>query len=95
MAEEAGVTVGAVHYQGSQGWPFPAGIMIGFRAVAESPDIAVDQNELTDARWFTPAEVRTRIADSGAVPPYRHDSIGRALIESWLAESADHAETCQ
>ena len=95
VAEEAGVVVGAVHYQGSQGWPFPAGIMIGFRAVALAPDIAVDQNELTDARWFTPAEVRTRIADSGAVPPYRHDSIGRALIESWLAESADHAETCQ
>lgn len=94
VAEEAGVVVGAVRYQGSQAWPFPAGIMIGFRAVAESADIAVDQNELTDARWFTAAEVRTRIADSAAVPPYRHDSIGRALIESWLAESADRAETC-
>jgi NAD+ diphosphatase len=94
VAEEAGVTVGAVHYQGSQAWPFPAGIMIGFRGVAESADIAVDQAELTDARWFTGAEVRARIADTAAVPPYRHDSIGRALIESWLAESADHAETC-
>jgi NAD+ diphosphatase len=95
VAEEAGVAVGPVRYQGSQAWPFPAGIMIGFRAVAESAAISVDQAELVDARWFTPAEVRARIADPEAVPPYRRDSIGRALIEAWLAESADHAETCR
>jgi NAD+ diphosphatase len=88
VAEEAGVDVGAVHYQGSQAWPFPAGLMIGFRGVANSPDIAVDGAELADARWFTAAEVRARIADPAAVPPYRPDSIGRALIESWLAEAA-------
>jgi len=93
VAEEAGVTVGAVHYQGSQAWPFPAGIMIGFRGVAESADVAVDQTELIDARWFTVAEVQARLADAAAVPPYRHDSIGRALIESWLAESADPPES--
>jgi NAD+ diphosphatase len=51
----------------------------------------VDESELADARWFTAAEVRARIADTTVVPPYRHDSIGRALIEGWLAESADHA----
>jgi len=88
VAEETAVVVGTVRYQGSQAWPFPAGIMIGFRALAESPDIAVDQAELIDARWFTAGEVRARIADSAAVPPYRHDSIGRALIEGWLAEAA-------
>jgi NAD+ diphosphatase len=95
VAEEAGVAVGSARYQGSQAWPFPAGIMLGFRGVASGPDIAVDGAELTDARWFTEAEVRARIADSGTVPPYRHDSIGRALIEGWLAESADRRETCQ
>jgi NAD+ diphosphatase len=93
VAEEAGVSVRSVRYQGSQAWPFPAGIMLGFRAVAAGPGIEVDGAELTDARWFTEAEVRARIADSGAVPPYRHDSIGRALIEDWLAESADRAES--
>lgn len=89
VAEEAGVEVRSVRYQGSQAWPFPAGIMLGFRAVAAGPDIAVDGAEITDARWFTAAEVRARIADTGTVPPYRHDSIGRALIEDWLAESAE------
>jgi NAD+ diphosphatase len=88
VAEEAGVDVGAVRYQGSQAWPFPAGLMIAFRGVASSPDIAVDGAELADARWFSAAEVRARIADPAAVPPYRTDSIGRALIETWLAEAA-------
>jgi NAD+ diphosphatase len=89
VAEEAGVDVGTVRYQGSQAWPFPAGLMIGFRGIANSSDIAVDGAELADARWFTAAELRTRIADAAAVPPYRPDSIGRALIETWLAETAD------
>ena len=89
VAEESGVAVGTVRYQASQAWPFPAGLMIGFRAIANSPEIAVDQAELADARWFTAAQVRARIADTGAVPPYRHDSIGRALIQGWLEETED------
>jgi NAD+ diphosphatase len=87
VAEEAGVTVGAVRYQGSQAWPFPAGLMIGFRGVAESDRIGVDGVELVEARWFTAAELRARIASPAAFPPYRKDSIGRALIEGWLDEA--------
>ncbi|MGX7826113.1 NAD(+) diphosphatase [Actinokineospora sp. 24-640] len=77
VAEEAGVSVGEVGYLGSQSWPFPAGLMVGFRAVALSDHIAVDGRELTDARWFTRAE----IADL----PTRPDSIDAFLIASWLA----------
>jgi NAD+ diphosphatase len=87
VAEEAGVAVGAVSYYGSQAWPFPAGIMIGFRAVAISADIGVDGAELLEARWFTAAELRHRIESAGCRPPYRPDSIGRILIESWLADA--------
>jgi NAD+ diphosphatase len=85
VAEEAGVRVGAVHYAGSQAWPFPAGLMIGFRATAESPDISPDGAELEEARWFTEAELRARIAESATIPPYRQDSIGRSLIAGWLS----------
>lgn len=88
VAEEAGVAVGPVSYQGSQAWPFPAGLMIGFRAVADSPEVRVDGTELLDARWFTAAEIRARIADESAAPPYRVDSIGRALIEDWLGDGS-------
>jgi NAD+ diphosphatase len=88
VAEEAGVEVGPVSYQASQAWPFPAGIMIGFRAKAIRPEIEVDGAELMEARWFTAGELRHRI-ESASTPPYRQDSIGRVLIESWLAEAGE------
>lgn len=87
VREEAGVTVGAVTYQGSQGWPFPAGVMIGFRAEALSDAIDVDNVEVVEARWFTAAELRARLADAALGGPYRVDSIGKALIDQWLADT--------
>lgn len=80
-AEEAGVTVGAVTYRGSQAWPFPAGIMIGFVGRAVSSAIQVDGDELLDARWFTRAEVIERIVDGPGSGPI--DSIGGRLLRSW------------
>jgi NAD+ diphosphatase len=81
VAEEAGVTVGTVTYRGSQGWPFPAGLMVGFVAQATDETIAVDGAELLEARWFTRAEVVERIVDGpGSGPP---DSIGGWLLRSW------------
>jgi len=81
VAEEAGVTVGAVTYQGSQAWPFPAGLMVGFVARATDETIAVDGAELVEARWFTRAEVVERIVDGPGSGPV--DSIGGRLLRSW------------
>ncbi|MEV4534381.1 NAD(+) diphosphatase [Asanoa sp. NPDC049518] len=81
VAEEAGVTVGAVTYRGSQAWPFPAGLMIGFLATATSDAITVDGEELLEARWFTRAEVVARIVDGPGSGPV--DSIGGHLLRSW------------
>ncbi|KAA2253855.1 NAD(+) diphosphatase [Solihabitans fulvus] len=80
-AEEAGVRIGAVAYQASQAWPFPAGLMVGFRATALTDTTAVDGVELLDARWFTPAELRDRATRR---PLARTDSIGDLLLRSWL-----------
>lgn len=80
LFEEAGVTVDSVTYQASQAWPFPAGLMVGFRAVAASEDVNVDANELLEARWFTPAEV-VELYRSGNS---RTDSIEHFLVGSWL-----------
>lgn len=81
VAEEAGVAVGAVTYRGSQSWPFPAGLMVGFGARAVDDTIAVDGSELLEARWFTRDEVIKRIvAGPGAGPV---DSIGGHLLRSW------------
>lgn len=84
MAEEAGITVTDVAYQGSQAWPFPAGLMVGFRATAGSEEIRVDDVELLDARWFTRADLRERVAEGR--PLGRPDSIDHQLLRDWLAE---------
>ncbi|GAA3050782.1 NAD(+) diphosphatase [Actinokineospora globicatena] len=77
VAEESGVAVGAVEYLASQAWPFPSGLMLGFRAEAVSPDIAVDRDELEEARWFTRAEV-------AALGDRRPDSVESFLVDRWL-----------
>jgi NAD+ diphosphatase len=82
VLEEVGVTVGAVEYRGSQPWPFPASLMLGFRAQALSADITVDGEEVTEARWFARAELRAAVV-SGAVLLPSSTSIARMLIEEW------------
>lgn len=83
LSEEAGVRVTSVRYQASQAWPFPAGLMVGFRAVAASDDFAVDENELVEARWFTRDEVVARLASDNN----RVDSIEHFLVESWVRDA--------
>lgn len=56
--EEAGVRVGAISYVTSQPWPFPANLMIGLIGEALNDDIAIDEKELQDARWFSPDELK-------------------------------------
>lgn len=81
--EETGVRVSDVRYQSSQPWPFPASLMVGFHATAATTGITIDPEELSEARWFTAAEVR-RLPDEGFTLP-RPDSIARRLVETWLA----------
>jgi NAD+ diphosphatase len=81
VAEETGVAVGEVSHLGSQPWPFPSGIMIGFRSRALTEAIDVDGDELEEARWFTRDQARA--ANVGQ----RHDSIEHYLIEGWLSGS--------
>ena len=85
-AEEVGIPLGEVRYLGSQPWPFPASIMLGFRAQALSTDIRVDHEEVGSARWFTRAELVAAI-ESGEVEPPGRASIARHMIEQWLGSS--------
>ena len=84
VAEEAGVRLATVTYRGSQAWPFPSGLMVGFRAVAADTEVDVDRDELIEARWFTRTQLRDRAAVGRRLG--RQDSIDRLLLESWLAE---------
>ncbi|KAJ3575274.1 hypothetical protein NP233_g1197 [Leucocoprinus birnbaumii] len=59
MWEEAGVRVWSARYHSGQPWPYPANLMVGFYARADSTKpIRTDlDNELVDARWFTREEI--------------------------------------
>jgi NAD+ diphosphatase len=85
VAEETGVPVGTVTYQASQGWPFPSGLMIGFRATALAETVHADGEEVIEARWFTRAELADHAAATGRLG--REDSIDRYLLRSWLDEA--------
>ena len=52
VREEVGLTVGDVRYRGSQPWPFPHSLMIGFRARYVSGEIELDPTEIADAGWY-------------------------------------------
>ena len=55
--EEVGLKVKNIKYFGSQSWPFPNSLMIGFTADYESGDINVDGKEILEAKWFNVKEV--------------------------------------
>lgn len=82
VMEETGVPVAGARYDSSQPWPFPASIMIGFRAAARPGSPAHGSGELEDARWFTREEIR---AGGATLLPFAH-SISRRLIVDWLEE---------
>jgi NAD+ diphosphatase len=83
VLEEAGVSVGEVTWFGSQAWPFPSSLMLGFFGRATSTEISVDPVELADARWFTREELRAQTESGEIALPGRGISISRELIEAW------------
>jgi NAD+ diphosphatase len=82
--EEAGVELADVRYRSSQPWPFPASLMLGFRAAARSDELRIDSEELVDAGWYTRAELIDPERRPVQLP--NSDSIARHLIEDWLFE---------
>ena len=83
VGEEVAVIVGDVSYRGSQPWPFPASLMLAFRAHALTTQITVDGIEVTEARWFTRTELADQVASGAVLMPMRA-SIARVLIEEWF-----------
>ena len=94
--EEVGVEVRDIRYLGSQAWPFPRSLMVGFHAVADAdaPLLPAD-GEIAEALWVTRAELRAALArgDWGAAPNRGSGSsccpgkvsIARSMLEAWAA----------
>ena len=73
--EEVGLRVAAPRYLGSQSWPFPNSLMLGFHAEYESGDIVCQEDEIADARWFTADNMPN-------IPP--KTAISRWLIDAFI-----------
>lgn len=101
IAEEVGVDVRDVRYLGSQPWPMPRSLMLGFAAIADprQPLVFAD-GEIGEAHWFTRDEVRAALAAgawgsvAGATTPNSEPhrlllpgsiSIARTIVQSWAA----------
>jgi NAD+ diphosphatase len=83
VAEETGLRVNGLRYVGSQPWPMPRSLMLGF--VAHAPgeqEIVVDGEEIAEARWFSREELTAAISTGEVLlpPPV---SIAHRIIESW------------
>ncbi|SEQ10606.1 NAD+ diphosphatase [Lentzea xinjiangensis] len=87
IAEEVGVTVRDIRYLGSQPWPFPRSLMIGFEAVADPAEPLVPaEGEIAEARWVSRVDVRKAIEEPGSVPGLGlagGASIAFRMLQSW------------
>jgi NAD+ diphosphatase len=96
MFEECGLRVVDPTYVASQPWPFPASLMLGFRArLADGQDataIMADGEEIRSLRWFTREELTTA-AETNAIKLPGPVSIARHLLEDWLGASIAQEDT--
>jgi len=85
VKEESGIEVRNIRYFGSQSWPFPQSLMLGFFAEADAGQITCGA-ELEDVRWFHVSEARELLVKLASRFPHL-DTIARRLIRHWVEES--------
>lgn len=84
VREEAGVRLDAIEYRGSQVWPYPRSLMLGFRARAVRDDEArADGEEIVEVRWFDREEIGAALRGESAVQLPGTASIAHRLIDEW------------
>lgn len=86
-AEETGLQVCGLSYFGSQAWPFPNSMMVGFWARVSHEAFTLDESEILEARWFTRAELA-----APQVPIAPNYSIAGMMIEAWARGATPVAE---
>ena len=79
VAEETGIQIKNLRYFGSQPWPYPCGLMVGFNADYNGGDIHLQQSELSKGAWFTKENLPT-------IPEKL--SIARMILDDWLEKTS-------
>ena len=82
VREEVGIDVDAVAYLGSQPWPFPSSLMLGFTAHARGTEVHRYDGEIAETRWYTRDAMLADI-EEGRLHTSPSISISRRLIEHW------------
>ncbi|CAN5318123.1 NAD(+) diphosphatase [soil metagenome] len=83
VAEEVGIAVTDVRYAGSQPWPFPGSLMLGFTArVTGDPTLRIDDDEIAEAHWVSRDEIVHGTFARALPPPL---SIAHRIITDWTA----------
>ena len=77
--EETGLTIDNIKYFGSQPWPYPSGLMVGYHADSVDGKLHLQRNELANGRWFTKDNLPT-------IPEKL--SIARMIIDDWLSNNS-------
>ncbi|MEP7017836.1 MAG: NAD(+) diphosphatase [Actinomycetota bacterium] len=86
--EEVGVVVEQIRYLGSQPWPFPSSLMVGFTSRAVDPTLHLDMEEIVEAMWVARADLREMVlAGRFGISPTV--SISRRIIEQWYGGPID------
>ncbi|WP_404433600.1 NAD(+) diphosphatase [Microbacterium lacus] len=89
VKEECGIDVVDVRYRGSQAWPYPRSLMVGFLANAADDAAALaDGDEIAYVRWFTRDEIGAALAGEGDILLPGPASISRRLIVDWHTGAA-------
>ena len=86
--EESGIKISKINYLGSQPWPFPQSLMLGFHAETQHRELTFHDGEIQDARWFTREELieAVRCKSLHLAPSI---SISYHLIEDWFNQKSD------
>ncbi len=89
ILEEAGVRLQDVQYRGSQVWPYPRSLMLGFRArILDDTEVRADGEEIVEVRWFDREQIGAALRGEDAVQLPGTSSIARRLIEDWYGGAA-------
>ena len=79
VEEETGIKIKNIRYFGSQPWPYPCGLMVGFNADYDGGDIHLQQSELSKGAWFTKDNLPT-------IPEPL--SIARMILDDWINKTS-------
>jgi NAD+ diphosphatase len=82
VREEAGIGVDQVAYAGSQPWPFPRSLMIGFSARTTTAAVICADGELEDVRWFSRGDIAVGL-EEGRLRLPAPGTISHHLIAAW------------